>query len=73
MTHYAIRDDFSIYTDQVEKSGIKLIRGGAEEVLKLKPDLVLAGTYTRRATRELLARQGLKIELFSCGRFDCGR
>ncbi len=64
LTNYAIRDDFSIYQDEVKKSGIKLIRGGAEEVLKLKPDLVLAGTYTRRATRNLLSRQGLKVELF---------
>jgi iron complex transport system substrate-binding protein len=64
LTHYAVRDDFSIFTGEIAASGIKLIRGSAEEVLKLKPDLVLAGTYTRRATRDLLQRHGLPLELF---------
>ncbi len=64
LTTYAVRDDYSIYTDEVRASGIPLIRGGGEEVLKLKPDLVLAGTYTRRATRQLLQRFKLKLELF---------
>jgi iron complex transport system substrate-binding protein len=64
LTQYAVRDDFSIFTDEIAASGIKLIRGNAEEVLKLKPDLVLAGTYTRRATRDLLQRHHLPLELF---------
>ncbi|MGF1623192.1 MAG: ABC transporter substrate-binding protein [Rhodomicrobiaceae bacterium] len=64
LTQYAVRDDFSIYTEEIAASGIKLIRGNAEEVLKLKPDLVLAGTFTRRATRELLQRHGLPLALF---------
>ena len=59
LTHYAAEDDFSIYTGEVKASGIPLIRGSAEEVLKLKPDLVLAGTFTRRATRELLKQYGV--------------
>jgi len=64
LTRYAVRKDYSIYVEQVKASGIKLIRGSAEEVLKLKPDLVLAGTYTRRATRQMLQRLGVKLELF---------
>jgi iron complex transport system substrate-binding protein len=64
LTQYAVREDFSIFTREIAASGIKLIRGNAEEVLKLKPDLVLAGTYTRRATRELLQRHHLPLELF---------
>ncbi len=64
LTHYAAEDDFSIYTAEVKASGIPLIRGSAEEVLKLKPDLVLAGTFTRRATRELLKQYGVKVALF---------
>jgi iron complex transport system substrate-binding protein len=64
LTHYAAEDDFSIYTAEVKASGVPLIRGSAEEVLKLKPDLVLAGTFTRRATRELLTRHGVKLALF---------
>lgn len=38
-----------------------LLTGSAEDVLVLKPDIVLAGTYTKRATRELLKRQGLRV------------
>jgi iron complex transport system substrate-binding protein len=64
LTQYAVRDDYSIFTREIAASDIKLIRGSAEEVLKLKPDLVLAGTYTRRATRELLQRHHLPLELF---------
>jgi iron complex transport system substrate-binding protein len=64
LTNYSVRDDYSIYANEILASGIKLIQGNAEEVLKLKPDLVLAGTYTRRATRDLLKRQALRIELF---------
>ena len=64
LTHYAAQDDFSIYTAEVKASGVPLIRGSAEEVLKLKPDLVLAGTFTRRATRELLKQYGVNVALF---------
>lgn len=68
LTHYSVQDNYSIFADEIRKSGIRLIQGNAEEVLKLKPDLVLAGTYTRRATRELLTRYGVRIELFSPAR-----
>jgi iron complex transport system substrate-binding protein len=64
LTRYAVDASYSIYRDEIAASGIKLIAGAAEEVLKLKPDLVLAGTFTRRATRELLAAHGVRLELF---------
>ena len=65
LTRYAAEDDFSISADEVKASGIPLIRGSAEEVLKLKPDLVLAGTFTRRATREQLKAFGIRLETFA--------
>ncbi|MEM6615342.1 MAG: ABC transporter substrate-binding protein [Pseudomonadota bacterium] len=40
------------------------LSGSAEEVLKLQPDLVLAGTFTDRATREMLAAQGIPVKTF---------
>jgi iron complex transport system substrate-binding protein len=64
LTHYAAEEDFSIFPTEVQASGVPLIRGSAEEVLKLKPDLVLAGTYTRRATRELLKQYSVRVALF---------
>lgn len=39
--------------------------GLAEEIVLLKPDLVLAGTYTSRTTISLLIRVGLRVEEFS--------
>jgi iron complex transport system substrate-binding protein len=41
------------------------VRGTAEEVLKLAPDLVLAGAYSSAATRTLLAAQGVRVETFA--------
>ncbi len=64
LTHYAVEDDFSIYPDAVRAAAIPLIQGNAEEVLKLKPDLVLAGTFTRRATRDLLKQHDVNLVLF---------
>lgn len=37
---------------------------GAEEVFWLKPDLVLAGTYTARASVAMLQRLGVRVEVF---------
>jgi iron complex transport system substrate-binding protein len=42
-------------------SGIPLNRGLAEEILPLKPDLVLAGTFTAPATKALLRRVGVPV------------
>lgn len=41
--------------------GIPQIRGAAEEVVRLKPDLVLGGNLTRRETRNLLRRMGYRV------------
>lgn len=40
------------------------LSGEAEDVLVLKPDVVVAGSFTKRATRELLKEQGEKVETF---------
>lgn len=41
------------------------LRGSAEEVLHARPDLVLAGTYSGRATREILMGHGVVLETFA--------
>ncbi len=43
--------------------GIRLVKGAAEEVLALDPDLVLAGDYTTPATVDLLRRLGRRVEV----------
>src|SRR5690606_2263479 len=40
------------------------LSGSAEDVLILKPDIVVASAFTTRATLELLKRQGLRVEAF---------
>lgn len=39
--------------------------GLAEEIFLMRPDLVLAGTYTARATVDLLRRLGFRVEPFA--------
>lgn len=44
-----------------EASGLRTVRGHAEEVLALQPDLVLAGTGTARHTTRLLREFGIPV------------
>ena len=39
--------------------------GSAEEIVLLEPDLVLAGTFTTRATVQMLERLGYRVERFA--------
>ncbi len=48
-----------------EAAVLPVNRGRAEEILALEPDLVLAGTYTTRATVDLLRRLGFRVETFA--------
>lgn len=47
-----------------EAGGYAITYGQAEDVFLLAPDLVLAGTYTTRATVDLLRRLGVRVEVF---------
>ncbi|MFC4215564.1 ABC transporter substrate-binding protein [Pseudophaeobacter arcticus] len=38
--------------------------GQAEEIYLIKPDLVIAGAYSTRATTDMLQRLGLRVEVF---------
>ena len=44
------------------------LSGEAEDVLVLQPDIVVAGRYTKRATRELLKDKGLRVVEFDVPR-----
>jgi iron complex transport system substrate-binding protein len=44
------------------------LSGGAEDVLVLKPDVVVASLFDKRSTRELLKAQGLRLTEFSVPR-----
>ncbi len=58
----------SPYSRDAVRSGIATdarhyprLSGTAEDVLVLKPDLVVAGMFTRRSTRELLKDKGVRV------------
>ncbi len=51
-----------------EASKFPLLSGEAEDVLVLKPDVVVAGRFTKRATRELLKEKGLRVVEFDAAR-----
>jgi iron complex transport system substrate-binding protein len=44
------------------------LSGEAEDVLVLQPDIVVAGRFTKRATRELLKQKGLRVAEFDPAR-----
>jgi len=44
------------------------LSGEAEDVLVLEPDVVVAGRFTKRATRELLKEKGLRVVEFDAAR-----
>jgi iron complex transport system substrate-binding protein len=46
----------------------KILSGGAEDVLVLKPDIVVASLFDKRSTRELLAEKGLHLAEFTVPR-----
>lgn len=54
--------------DAAEASRYPKLSGEAEDVLVLKPDLVVAGRFTKRATRELLKAEGFRVEEFDAVR-----
>jgi iron complex transport system substrate-binding protein len=54
--------------DAAKASRFPLLSGEAEDVLVLKPDAVVAGRFTKRATRELLKDKGLRVVEFDPAR-----
>jgi iron complex transport system substrate-binding protein len=65
LSTYAADPTLSLYAEEVRASAAPLIRGTVEEVLKRKPDLVLAGSWTRRVTRDRLKQEGVPVEEFA--------
>jgi iron complex transport system substrate-binding protein len=51
-------------TPAVRASGAPALSGLAEEVMILRPDLVVGGLYDRRTTHDLVRRQNIRLETF---------
>ena len=60
LSHLAADPKVSAIADRV--AGIQLTRGEAETVLRLDPDLVIAGEFSTPATVSLLERMGRRVE-----------
>ena len=54
--------------DAAKASKFPRLSGEAEDVLVLNPDIVVAGRFTKRATRELLKEKGLRVVEFDAAR-----
>ena len=54
--------------DPVLAAQFPKLSGEAEDVLILRPDVVVAGRFTKRATRELLKEKGLRVVEFDAAR-----
>jgi len=59
LNRFAADPSFSNEVDAAR--GIALNRGLAEEILPLRPDLVIAGTYSAPATKAMLRRLGIPV------------
>jgi iron complex transport system substrate-binding protein len=46
----------------------RILSGGAEDILELAPDIVVASLFDKRSTRELLKAKGLRLAEFSVPR-----
>jgi iron complex transport system substrate-binding protein len=53
--------DPTLSSKVAEAKGLPVVVGGAEEVLRLAPDLVIAQEYSMMATVELLQRLGIRV------------
>ena len=54
--------------DATKAAQFPKLSGNAEDVLILKPDIVVAGRFTKRATREFLKDKGLRVVEFDPAR-----
>jgi iron complex transport system substrate-binding protein len=59
VTHLATDADLSVQARKA--AGVPAVRAEAEEVLLLRPDLALAGTYGAREAVEVLQREGVRV------------
>lgn len=63
---YATDPDLSYFADKAR--AFRHEAGEAETVIDLDPDLVIAGRYTKRASRDMLSELGYRVELLDPAR-----
>lgn len=66
LSRYARERFESFAADEARR--FRILSGGAEDLLELKPDIVVASRFDKRSTRELLKAKGLHLAEFSVPR-----
>src|SRR5206468_12520370 len=66
LSRYA-RDRFQSWAAQ-DARRYRILSGGGEDILVLRPDVVVASLFDKRATRELLKEKGLHLAEFGVPR-----
>ncbi|MEL6316195.1 MAG: ABC transporter substrate-binding protein, partial [Pseudomonadota bacterium] len=63
VSHLAGRPDASVLAEAAQAFAVN--HGRAEEIFMMRPDLIIAGRYTTRATVGMLQRLGFRVEEFA--------
>ncbi|MDX5591938.1 ABC transporter substrate-binding protein [Pseudovibrio sp. SPO723] len=63
LSHLASDDTLAVMNEEAAKYPVN--HGRAEEIYLMKPDLILAGTFTRHTSINLLRELGIRVEQFS--------
>ena len=66
LSRYA-RDGFQSWAAE-DARRYRILSGGAEDILVLRPDVVVASQFDKRSTRELLKEKGLRLAEFAVPR-----
>jgi iron complex transport system substrate-binding protein len=66
LSRYALEQLGSFSAEDAKR--FRILSGGAEDILELHPDIVVAGLFDKRSTRELLKEKGLHLAEFAVPR-----
>jgi iron complex transport system substrate-binding protein len=66
LSRYALQRFESFSADDARR--FRILSGGAEDILELRPDIVVASQFDKRSTRELLKEKGLRLVEFAVPR-----
>lgn len=63
VSRYALQRFESFLADDAKR--FRILSGGAEDILQLQPDIVVASQFDKRSTRELLKEKGVRLVEFA--------
>lgn len=66
LSRYALQQFESFSADDAKR--FRILSGGAEDILELHPDIVVASQFDKRSTREFLKEKGLRLVEFAVPR-----